>query len=357
MSMVPRPPGLSFWSAVVAGGLVVGGTEWMVRRTADQVPLWYAAAGVVASREDVGFLFVGSSRTGAAVATWAFERQVRRAGAARGRALNLGRGYSTTVEHYLGLRDLMAEHPERLRGLTVFVEAPGGNPEPALWEGRWSHPAQPAMLLEVLRWRDMPAYWRRSGEPLEEKIATSTRLAFRDLALVRRRERFRERLLGAGAWIAARAQGRSASWPFEGEPFGFDLSGAALGGTKPAAARVPRVRRLALRMGRRWTQRKAWVRWERTVDADLVRLIRERGGRVWYFAVPRSSAFAAGPERKAEEAAFAAWAAQVGSAVLWPKFDYDDSDLPDLLHLRASRAPDFTRALARAWLEADRAPR
>lgn len=344
-----------WWLSVVAAGTVLVGAEWLARRAVDRVPRWYAAAEVVAGREPVDFVFVGSSRTGAALFSPAFEREVRKRTGRRVRVLNLGLGYSTTIEHYLGVRNLLAEHPEHLRGVRVLMEAPDGVPAPGFWPGAWAHAEQPWLLQEVLRWRDLRGYWQTSGDPLQAKLATSIRLPLAGLALVRRRERLRERLLERGtAWAAGRLQGVATGAVFADEPFGFDLLGQAAGGTRPGAEWTAAARRLALEHAPAWRNRGVWLRWTVTVQADLVRLVHGHGGRVLFFTVPLSSTFVGdSPERARERAAFAAWAAEVGSGLLNPAFDYDDDALPDLWHLDGAHAPEFSRALARAWWEAD----
>src|SRR5215471_20978841 len=115
-------------SFVLIPVLVLGAAEACVRRTVDRVPLWYGAADALAAQGRVDVLFVGSSRVEAAVVPEEFEAAVLARSGRSLRTLNLGRGSSTDVEHYLGVRDLLERHPESLLGVRVFWEAPGGVP-------------------------------------------------------------------------------------------------------------------------------------------------------------------------------------------------------------------------------------
>src|SRR5206468_946595 len=126
-------------------------TESILRDTFDRIPNWYGAAQWAASEGRVDVVFSGSSRVAAAVDGASFAREVFLRTGHCPRILNLGRGYSTEAEHYLGLRNLFASHPQSLQGAVVFVEAGGGLPSdissgvraPARWDGSWVHSAQP----------------------------------------------------------------------------------------------------------------------------------------------------------------------------------------------------------------------
>src|SRR6266487_2096282 len=115
---------LALW--IVLPILVLGFVEALVRITTDRIPLWYGAAERVAERDRVDVIFVGSSRVLAATLTEACTETVALRTGYRPRTLNLGRGYTTLIEHYLGLRNLILTHPRSVKGVTVFIEAPGG---------------------------------------------------------------------------------------------------------------------------------------------------------------------------------------------------------------------------------------
>jgi len=143
-------------------------TESAFRSTFDRVPLWYGAAQWAASEGRVDVVFIGSSRVSAAVSVTSFAREVFVRTGQCPRGLNLGQGYSTDPEHYLGLRNLFTSHPESLRGVVVFVEAAGGLPSSngsevlglARWDTSWVHSAQPWLVVDLLRSEDLLPLWR-----------------------------------------------------------------------------------------------------------------------------------------------------------------------------------------------------
>src|SRR5687767_13192462 len=170
--------------------VVFVGAERAVRATVDRVPQWYAAAERIAEAERVDVLFIGTSRVGAAVFTPAFEETVGQMTGRKVRALNLGRGAVTSAAHYLGLRNLLERHHENLRGVPVFLEAPGGLSAAEPWNAPWVATEQPWILTEVMRPRDLRGFWRARGAALEQKIYLSLRMLGARSSLVRRRERF-----------------------------------------------------------------------------------------------------------------------------------------------------------------------
>jgi hypothetical protein len=92
-----------------------------------------------------------------------------------------------------------------------------------------------------------------------------------------------------------------------------------------------------------------------SVLGSLVGLLHGRGGRVVFFVPPQSEVFLATyrtPLRLEDRRLFAEQARAWDAPLLDPDFSYDDRDLPDLWHLRPERAPEFTRAVADAWIAA-----
>lgn len=336
--------------------------EGCARRSVDHVPRWYGAAEALAAQGPISALFIGSSRVEAAVAPLEFEDEAARLGGLRGRALNLGRGYSTDAMHWFGVRNLLLEHPHNLRGVAVFVEVPGGLPFTSSWRtSPWARAEQPWMLAEVLRRRDLAGVWRSSGLDFETRLHLLARFTLRPLSLLRRRERVRETALEAAA---ALSQGRRPRWPVA-PPLGADLAGPGVGSIRTDNEAVQAARRLAQEFARQmrgWEGRpQAPMRgFQHTVLASLVALVNAHGGQVVFFVPPQGEVFLATyrtPLRSEDRRLFAEQARAWNALLLDPEFPYDDSDLPDLWHLRPERAPEFSRALARAWVAARAAPR
>jgi hypothetical protein len=334
---------------VVAPLSVFGGAAMIVRRTVDRVPLWYAAADRVADRDEVRALFVGSSRTAAAIAASAFERAAGQRASRRVRSLNLGRGASTLVEHYFGIRRLFERHPDHLRGVQVFVESMAGAPDCVTWDDEWAHEDQPALLFEVMPVRELPRYWR-TRTPVEEKVAVTLRSFTRPLRFIRRRERFRELLTVTAAQRVAAGQWRDA---FATADVGV---GDDLEGWDPEVTRTEQewdaLRRRQQEAANERRARQTFAPWEGSVEDDLVSLVRAHGGEVYFFELPLHSVLRWGlssPARTEHARRFERWCASRGIADLTPEFRYTDADLPDWSHLDSARAPEFSRALARAW--------
>ncbi len=333
--------------------LVLGAAELAARHSPAGVPRWYAAADALAAREPLDVLFIGSSRVEAAVDVEAFEAAVWRRSGRRVRALNLGRGYSTDAAHFFGVRNLLERHPERLRGLDVFAEAPGGLPFPTYWRHTpWAQPEQPFLLAEQLRAHDLRGLWRFAGLDLETRLHVSARVLLRRCTLFGQRERVRELALGL---LPAMWDGRLGA-TLTAPPLGADLRAMGRGSIRSDPEAVRAARALALDFGRSLSAHQApWRNYAPTISASLVALLRARGGRVVFFEPPQSTPFLAAyatPLRQEDARQFAEQARAWGTTVLRPDFAYDDGDLPDLWHLRPERAPEFSARLAAAWLEA-----
>jgi len=342
--------GWSLW--IVLPLLVFGIAESLVRGTADRVPTWYGAAARLAERGPLDVLFTGSSRIQAAILSDVFADTVARGAEHRLHVLNLGRGNSTGIQHYLGLRNLIRSHPQSLRGVTVFAEAVGGLPFPETWSTPWGMAEQPWMLVDLLQVSDLPAFWRSDGLDAGTKLQVTARVFLRRSALFNRRERVREQWLTE--LVPALVELRFPRLASLGD-LGDDLHGRVYATsirTDDAAVRA--ARELAQRIGLAAERSEVSMRdWSGTVPAELVRLVRQVGGQVVFLEPPLSEPFQRAyrtPLRREDVAIFAQQAQDWGACLLETPFAYTDDDLPDLWHLRAELAPAFTRAAAQAWL-------
>lgn len=339
---------------VVLPLLIVGAAEGLARRTAAGVPRWYEAAGVLAARERLDVLFIGTSRVEAAIVPRAFEQRVFARTGRRLRALNLGRGHSTDVAHFFGVRNLLLEHPDNLRGVTVFAEAPGGLPFPTFWRRTpWAGPEHPWLLVDLLRQRDLRGLWRFSGLPVAARLHVTARWLLRPLVLFHRREHARAMALDAVPALAQRRWRGLLAVPL----LGADLDGPGLGSIRTDVEARNAARAGALQFGGTLARSQAPMRkWDNTVVESLVSLVHARGGRVVFFEPPLSEVFQRpyrSPLRQEDRRIFVQQAQAWGSVVLAPDFPYTDLDLPDYWHLRPERAPAFSRKLAEAWLESE----
>lgn len=335
--------------------VVLAVTELGLRTVFDR-PRWYAGARQLASEQSIDLVFVGSSRTGAAVHVPTFAQEVSTLTGRCPRALNLARGFSTEVEHYLGLRNLFAAHPASLRGVTVFVEAAGGLPGAGRWDQPWAHAAQPWLVVDLLWWNDLPRFWRSAGLSVGDRLHLTLRFALRSVSSTfNRRERIREQLLRLGIpWLIGLAFGRGSANPFTPAAPYADLVGDT-GDIRNDPAALQAARDLAMTLTAEELQLQTPLRgWERTVQRDIVELVRRHGGHVVFFDMPLSSVFArvyTTRTRQDDIRVFRQQARTWGVPLLQPQIAFDDSDLPDLWHLSPSLARSYSVQLARDWVD------
>jgi len=331
--------------------LVFGLVEALVRTTTDRIPLWYGAAERVAERDRVDVIFVGSSRVLAAIPTEAFSETVALRTGYRPRTLNLGRGYTTLIEHYLGLRNLLLTHPRSVKGVTVFIEAPGGLGFADHWHDAWVN-QQYQLLVDLLRFSDVLDFWRLGGDNIWTKLRVTARFFMRQCALVNRRERIRE--LWLNQLIPALLEGRTPSLASVDE-LGKDLQGPQHAtNIRSDDAALRNARALAQRYGAEFEHSTVPTRvWAGSVMEDLVRLLQRVDGQLVFFVPPESEVFRRGyrtPLRQEELAIFAEQVRKWGACLVKPAFKYTDEDLPDLWHLRIELASAFTQMVAEEWL-------
>ncbi|HET9317462.1 MAG TPA: hypothetical protein VFQ51_17855, partial [Vicinamibacteria bacterium] len=328
-----------------------GGLEAYARATVARVPSWYRAAERIAAREPVGAVFFGSSRTQAAVVPRAFDAALAARGAPRARSLNLGRGYTTDAEHYLGLRRLLSANPDHVRGMVVFAELGTTVPWPSRWDAHaWAFEQAPEVLVDVMGFRDLPSFWRSRGLGLEMRAHVTLQALLRPFASITRRVRLRRQL--GRTFVPALARNDPGPEP----QLGADLEGPGPASSiRTDTEAVARAREQAGEVAAQQLKYQAPIRdWAGTIPEDIVHLVQAHGGRVVFFQVPVHQMFADGyrtPIRQADTAAFAEQARRWGVCVVRPAFPVGDEDFPDVWHLHAARAPAFSEALAQAWLD------
>lgn len=323
--------------------LVIG--ELAARRLS--APFWFDQVAQRATGASIDFMFVGSSRVAHSIDEAVFAQQM---GARLGRpvvALNMGRGYSTMAQYYLGLRKIAQRNPRALQGCVVMLEAPGGLPAAERWTDRWGWRQIPQYLVPYLEAADLRRLWRESPMAIDEKLyltlATYSALAHKLPGL-------KLRILSRGEDFSADMLTRLGLF----EPPANDL--AAAGGTRTDAAGIAAARRAALRVWAEQLHNQEPIRhWEQRICKDLVALMVEAGGRVDFFLPPMSP-----PQqlpyqtalRQADVAAFAEQAAAWGVAIVDVPFPTTDDDFPDGWHLRQSQAAPYTQALVASYLNA-----
>ena len=294
-------------------------------------------------------IFIGSSRVAAAVDIDSFVSGV---GLAKGEvmsAVNMGRGYSTLIEHYLGLQVLAKASADRLAGSTVFIECPVGLPTSVSLDESWINLKYPELIVPLLDKSDLPAFWG-SKTQLEAKLQVTVCYFLKKSTLWRRRKAWREwrlrsvrQLIKSVLAVSSQDEGRNKE----------DL--AQKGGIKTDSQSVVEIRQQAVVWAKRKITNPVTIRsCDSLVIADLVRFVRNNGGDVVFYIMPMSSVMAEpylDPVYQKNIQTFQKWAKTEGCKILDPVFLTNDNDFPDLWHLRRTRALEFSRLLANSWCD------
>jgi hypothetical protein len=94
--------------------------------------------------------------------------------------------------------------------------------------------------------------------------------------------------------------------------------------------------------------------WETTVFGQMVRLIKDHGGKVMFFKMPISSLRNRVYVTKIHAgnlAIFRDLLKKWDAGVLCPDFKYSDEDFPDFSHLRFSRSAEYSKRLAASYIQ------
>lgn len=351
----PRP----FWQKLLMGiGFpavflaIIAVLNTSVRPENKTQDIWYGPLiEAVGQGYHPNFLFVGTSRTRAAIHTDAWEQVMAERFGVRTSAVNLGMGWCTPMEHWHGLRALLKANPSALRGTAVLIEAGEGIGFPERWTDNWIVQERRDLLVPYLEPSDFSRLWN-SSTPAEAKFAIASDLwfpAFDQMARLRHVARSKIDTLGLGI--------QNAMW---GRPEAKAVSDADLstdGGIRADKQGVELAMFLADSMARAdLKDQKPYGEWDSTVVADIVRLVKDAGGAPVFVRIPYSPTQAAPlatalrqADRVVFENALRRWGVP---AVVAPTFQHKPDDFPDKWHLRKTLAPEFTRSLAEAYLRA-----
>lgn len=303
-----------------------------------------AQAAQLARADTVNHVFVGTSRVASAIRPKAFAQEMNvqvQSGDAPAAAVRAARGFSTLAVHAEGIEALLRSRPEAMRRAVVYVEAPAGLAEPQTWSMRWTRSEWPELLSPYLSAGDAPHYWSVSGDP----VSTKTRVtAAAPLYVVRFWSSIRRKV--------SEEVGRLFQPPRDTGP-DVDLNDAA--GIRTDSAGVALVRKKIVPEMRGWAHvenDRPPVDWDESVLARLVERVRSHGGSVVLYDMPISTPARAVIDSSAvlqrDRTALHDWLSTHGVPLIKARFEYSDDDFPDLSHLRASRAAEFSRSLARS---------
>lgn len=329
--------------------------EFSLRRGPWVKQYWYSRAETVASKQKIDFLFIGSSKVAAAVHVPAFEASLSKAFQRRVVSMNLGQGYSTIHMHFLGIRNLLQNHPDALKNTICFIEAFEDVPlyeYHAGWESRWVK-ARPQLLASLLRRRDLVTLWY-SKDTIDSKITATVSFLLSDCYLATYRELIRNRCMQESRRLVEQTADALAGPGDGGNHRGTVFQPA--GGIKADPASITRIKARGIRYFNSLSRKKQPVleNWSGSILGQLILMIKERGGMVTFVNMPSHSLQRAAYRTEIHErnrCIFKRQLAEWDSLLLTPGFRYSDADIPDAYHLASSRAGEFSRALAKACLE------
>jgi len=295
------------------------------------------------------FLFLGTSRTRAAIHPDTWDAVMAQTLHARTSTVNLGMGWCTPMEHWHGLRKLLSEYPDALRGTAVFLEAGDGIGYPERWDGNWIVEDRRDLLVPYMERSDLPRLWK-SRTPLEARLSIAVDLlvpAFDQFP--RLRHMVRSNLDTIGNSLVG------GIWSIEPEATGPNSDLSSAGGVRTDLKGVELAIHLADSLAAfDLREQKPYGDWDSTVQADIVRLVKDAGGIPVFVKIPFSpvqSAPLRTPLRESDRRTFNAALTRWGlPPVVEADFSTSADDFPDKWHLRKTLAPAFTNSLALAFV-------
>ena len=334
--------------------------EYALRKSDINAPLWYSRADVIASRAKIDFLFIGSSKMAAAVNEEIFDYLISAHFGRRILSLNLGQAYSSAQMHYLGLRNLMQKYPTSFDHVTLFIEARADFPYSLFhtnWKSKWFR-KQPQLLVPLLRQPDLVPFWKTRDTTINEKVYITLKYLMARSTIIGFRERIRKKIEQDGQKFCARIGRLLFRLPFSPE---MQSKIRPSGGIKDNPKDLENTKEIALKYYAALSEHKKILdRWDKSVLADIVRLIKRQGGKVIFLNLPAHSAELNAyrtPTHETNKVIIKEHLKKWGAAILTPDFAYTDDDIPDYFHLGISRNAEFSKKLALAYIMHSKKPK
>lgn len=300
---------------------------------------WYGELERVTQNNAIKYIFIGSSRVAGSINPSVFTRSVG-TGNIQNIAINMGKGDSTLIEHLFGIKKIADTSPNKLKGVVVFLEAPQGFIPIENWQNSWLNKNYPQLLAKTIRFKDMGAFWFRSGTDFKSKvIVTSYMLS-----------------------AYPRLKGRWRSVVFRSNGFNSNTSELTNGILWRATEirtddqGIQNARRLAhtttndILSGQKLLADDFW---DKSVLKSLNDLVISAGGSLVLFQMPISSIqMKVGLSTIGKRNSLMIYQTLYYNhiPVIVPNIITTDDDFPDLWHLRASRSNEYTQSIAQAYL-------
>jgi len=307
-----------------------------------------ARGGEASPRAAWDVIAIGSSRVATTIDEAVFAEALAAEGVSIGRVFNMASGYTTPREHYIGLRRIIAARGGADR-LLVVNEAPAGIADSS---AAWCDPQAPHYLTDTIHLADLPDYWGSPADPFEAKLGnTFNYLAGKVSTALDRRHGLRV-MLSHRVWLvlADRLQP-------PGVERGVTLDHA--GETRTGQREVELERMRAALLASHFVKSPYTPLTPSHPLVRLINLVQRDGGQLVFYSPPLTEMEAEyrrlTPSRRREAIDHRALMDEAGAWFVEPRFDYTDDDVPDYLHLCATRRNEYTRALAHAIVERLRA--
>lgn len=300
-----------------------------------------AYAGVDPSKP-VKYIFIGTSRVQAAVMEEYFSKNIK-----DGYIINAGRGYSTPVVHYLGLKYLMEKKQANVMDALILIEMPLGNCIYSEgWEtARWVNPHSPHLIIPYIDFKDLCEFWKKSSNTFASKLNVTMHycfLSYRYLSFIGaiiKRNSFSDLLSKTGIIKTSKNKSKQDNLLVEE------------GGIKADTISMKKGRLLAVKSYAEFESSLRLIKSEEynhSLFNDMYHLSKSHGARFGLFNIPLSSvqqgAYGSKMGRKnAEE--FRKYVLKNDISVLEINFPTTDNDFPDLWHLSKNRANEYTRTM------------
>ncbi len=335
--------------------LLVLGLNHVGKPARENQDIWYGP--VVDYMKQGGrfhFLFVGTSRTRAAIRPDVFDTLMQQVYKTPTVSINLGMGWCRLSEHYFGLRHLLEVNPDILRNVVVFIEAPASIPEYSTWKSDWIVQDRTDLLTPYMHSKDLWNLWRNSTTETSMKFVITANLIapfmeniprLRQNALPKL-DTLLQSLFTPLTNLGAREKEA---------PEYSDL--ITEGGIRNDKKGVETAKDLAIRIAKEDTEKQEpWNHFDASIVAEIHHMVKNAGGYVLFLDMPLSNVQQVPYDtelRKRERKQFNDSTLKKWDAImLHPKFSYDTTDFPDLWHLRKTRAPEFTYAVANSFVAA-----
>ncbi|MBN1598295.1 MAG: hypothetical protein JW894_08370 [Bacteroidales bacterium] len=296
----------------------------------------------VENSDTISYIFIGSSRTAVSIVTEVFTKTPDKI------AINAGRGYGTMQMQYRALEHLLKRNPDALKNCTVFIEAPMGicNTE----NGKdWVEDNNPHLLIPYINKKVLYEFLRTANESFNMKLNVILLYYFaswRDCFFIRE---------VADVWINYQFEKYENIFLTKNNRGNNNADMLAKGGVKLDPISVKIARKVARNIVPVKINEQTPLQLEDMKSSMLYkinRLVTEAGGQICLFDTPVSSVIReiyVTDIAKNNIKVFSQWIEMNYIPLIRASFSSVDEDFPDLFHLRASRAEEYTDSLLIAY--------